>query len=688
MPSEYTRRDQVSSGQRDVERADKTLFEIRAENEEKLNSLRNALMNQSFQKQADSLTKLHQMEMTNTKQEIKYNIDLLNSVYKQERANYNDLMKYKRKLRQADTKEEKDALKKKYKEEKQAYKKSLNDLKTELRKSGAPLGDRLAIRSESGDKRAVFERNMLKGVEHALDGLLNNFKSMFQGTIDSYASYQARINTRLQGSGQSWNGSGGIFSRGGIEYDIRRAVGVQPYVKLQDVMDNVVKATEQGIAYNIEQRAFLQTISENIASTFNAFDSNLARIIRLQQSDSTAARLGLEAGLTQFFNSYFSDTSYLTDSFDAVSQNLIETTSQMGSEEAVAFEYVVQKWLGSLASVGFGSGAISNIASALGMLGSGNVSGLASSGAMQNLLVMAANRANLNYSDLLTGGLTAKTTNTLLQSMVNYLQEIAESDNKVVKSQYAQIFGMSVSDLKAVENLKSSVNDISKSMMGYSEAVNELYSQMGQLSSRLGIGKMMENIFANSRYGIASSIAGNPALYGLWQVTSMIEDLTGGIALPTVSVLGNSVDLNTTVTNLMRTGIVGAGTLGMIGDIISGLATTSDPAKMLANLGVSSSATTQTRGTGLGRRSRGSSLSSSVFVGTSSGEDYYQASIVSADTQKDTLIQAQKDEDSDITLIKNNVSDIKLLLEAVTNGDKTLAVRFTNSGIFGSETGI
>lgn len=282
-------------------------------------------------------------------------------------------------------------------------------------------------------------------------------------------------------------------------------------------MDNVIKATEQGIAFNIEQRAFLAGISENIASTFDAFDSNLSRIIRLQQADSTAARLGLEASLTKFLNSQFSDTSYLNNVFDSVSANLLEATAVMSAEKAVGFEYQIQKWLGSLVSVGFSESAAGQIASALGMLGSGNVSGLASNTALQNLIVMSASRAGLNYSDLLVKGLDESNTNKLMQSMVTYLQEIADSDNKVVKSQYAQIFGMNVSDLAAVKNLIGQVNSIAKNTLNYSSAVNELYDQLTwqTMTERIGVPGMLQNMMENMNYMTGINVASNPITYAL-----------------------------------------------------------------------------------------------------------------------------------------------------------------------------
>lgn len=504
----------------------------------------------------------------------------------------------------------------------------------------------------TADVAGVAMNDITNKFEENLNNFVNGFKEMFEGTIQQYGEYQSKVNTRLQGSSYD-QGMGAWQGRGfgdGLEGRLSLAIGVNPLVKMTDVMENLMTAIDTGIAYQVEQRAFLQTVKEDIATTFDAFNSNLLRVIRLQQNDSTAARLGMEASLTQFFNSYFNDTTYLSDVYDSVSSSLTEAIAQMTGAEGVAFEYQVQKWLGSLYSLGFSDSSITNIAQALGMLGSGDVSGL-SGNSMQNLIVMAASRAGLSYADILTRGITSEETNTLLQSMVEYLQEIATSDNKVVKSQYSNIFGLTTSDLKAAENLGDTISNIAKSSMSYASAVDELYSQMNNLYSRVSLSEMVANLKDNAIYSMGTTIAQNPVTYALWEITSMIEDLTGGIALPTFSIMGNMVDLNTTVTNLMRTGIVGVSTLGAIGDIISGVGSTLNPSSMLSKLGITNESTTIKRGKGINRNARlTKEVSQSTTVGNSSGDDYYDQTVTDANNQTDTMIETKKAESTDITL--------------------------------------
>ena len=105
----------------------------------------------------------------------------------------------------------------------------------------------------------------------------------------------------------------------------------------------------------------------------------------------------------------------------------------MGKEEGVEFEYVVQKWLGSLGSVGVSNDALTKIATAINYLGTGNVEGLAGDAAMQNLLTKAASLQGLSYSSMLTEGLTAEKTNRLMRGIVDYVREISATDNNVVR---------------------------------------------------------------------------------------------------------------------------------------------------------------------------------------------------------------------------------------------------------------
>lgn len=90
----------------------------------------------------------------------------------------------------------------------------------------------------------------------------------------------------------------------------------------------------------MEQRAFLDSVSDRIATTFDATNSTLLQISRLNRTDSTAAYLGIRASLTEYLNSQFSDTNYLTSNIsEAVSAAIYEATSQLGTEMGASLSF-------------------------------------------------------------------------------------------------------------------------------------------------------------------------------------------------------------------------------------------------------------------------------------------------------------------------------------------------------------
>ena len=572
-----------------------------------------------------------------------------------------------------DKKQQKLKLAQEWKDNQQLYK----DLR-ELEKSGKELTpeqkrvmEQAKKDSRDGWKTETIEK-FKKGL--GLDDLnktMERLGNVINQGISTYSKYQLGISARLQG----YRGNeGDVFSQ--VEKNLTKAVGVTPYFKTETMLNNLQALVEQGIASNIEQRAFLQTAKDGIATTFSANDAALLRIIRLQQSDSTAARLGMEAYLTRYLNNLVENTEYLQSTFDNVESALLEASSQMGASQATEFEYIVQKWLGALTGTGLSEATAHSIAQAIGYLGSGDIGSLSNSN-MQNLLVMSASKAGLNYSDLLTNGLNAYNTNKLLYAMADYMAGMSAGGNNVTKSQLAQTFGVSISDLTAAKQLSSSFKSIYNNMMSYSGMYGELESQMGKLVQRTAISEMISNVGANAKFSLASSIASNPALSALWQITDMIQGATNGINIPAVSVMGNMVDLNTTVENLMKLGVVGAGSLSMIGEIINGVGNTVNPAGILGrlNIGAESNTNTITRGVGLKASSAGLGTSVSTYVGNSSSGDLYESTLNSAnDSANKELSQKVAEADNPTKNIYDYMVD-KLEAHMQKLDDNVLAIQ-------------
>jgi hypothetical protein len=267
----------------------------------------------------------------------------------------------------------------------------------------------------------------------------------------------------------------------------------------------------------------------------------------------------------------FQDTSYLSGISDNISSTILGANSQLSRDGSVAFEYIVQKWLGSLSSVGVNSDTLQSIAQGLNYLGTGDVTGLAGNTSLQNLLVMAANNAGLNYSSLLSGGLNATTANDLLRGLVDYTQTIARTNNQVVKSQYAQLFGMTVSDLTSILNLSTQdLESISANMLTYSGAIAETEKQLSTVSDRVLIGDKINNVFNNVFSSIGEGIANNAALYTTYKVADLVESF-GGINIPFISAFGTGVDLNASVDQLLKVGVMAGGAIAKTSTILNGL---------------------------------------------------------------------------------------------------------------------
>ena len=99
----------------------------------------------------------------------------------------------------------------------------------------------------------------------------------------------------------------------------------------------------KGISFNVDQRAFLDTIKDKIATTFNVADSTLLRMVRIQQEDTTAGRLGMEAALNAFLNNMYETTEYMSDIAAGVRSSLEEMEALMSGAQATEIEYQVQK---------------------------------------------------------------------------------------------------------------------------------------------------------------------------------------------------------------------------------------------------------------------------------------------------------------------------------------------------------
>lgn len=516
-----------------------------------------------------------------------------------------------------------------------------------------------------------------------------NFAKQLENTATEVAEAQTEIDTRLQGSKNAKSLTGSYWKE--MSFNIGKNIGMSPFLRQETATKNLQTLVGKGIAFNVEQRAFLDTISEKIATTFEATDASLLKLVRIQQADSTAARLGMESALTAFLNNMYETTEYMTEAADSIRTSIYEASALMTAEDATEFEYQVQKWMGSLYSVGFQN--TQGLSEALGKLAAGDIGGVTDNG-YGNLLVMAANKANLSIAEILADGLNDDETNVLMQAMVEYLGGIYNEtkENKVVAQQFANVYGLTASDLKAAANLASSTTNVYKNNLNYGGMMKQLTDMANSMGSRTALGTMVTNVWENLKYSTAATIGNDPVLYTTYMIASMLDETVGGISIPTIGAfaMGNGVeiDLETTVADIMRTGAMAGGLLGGIGKMILGLGSGGgfSGSGMLKAFGVDTSkstASTLQRGDGaqLLTTNSGMDLSLSGFVGNEDGEAVKNKMLTDAkDDANQQAIQALEEaQEIGLSNVDEHVVQIYNLLHEFASGARNLHVTFSGA---------
>ena len=560
--------------------------------------------------------------------------------------------------------------------------------------AGATISDRIHSLREMRDAIADDGRDqngneISKGTASLIVAVqaLSSLAQQLESKIDEIAVYKGKIDTRLHGSSNETN-FGSYWDQ--IVKDMTSVGAVNPYFKQEDFAKKIADLVDTGIAFDLEQRAFLATISDKIATTFEVTDGTLLRLVRIQQQDSTAGRLGMEAALNEFLNNMYENTEYLKTVASGVRTSLEEMQALMEGAAATEVEYQVQKWMGSLYSVGMSQDAVTKISTALGQIAAGQIEGLTGEGA-GNLLIMAANDANLSIADILAKGLDSSSINALMQATVNYLAEIASAsqDNQVVQQQLANVFGVKASDLRAATNLasKGSVGTIYSELMSYDNMLYYLNDMAGSMWQRTSMGEMMTNLWNNVQYSLAGSMSSNPISYFLYKAATLLDNTAGGIAIPAISVLGSGVDLETTVSDLMRVGALGTGILGSIGDLAAGLGNSFSGSKMLQQLGIrtGSGLAVTPRGDGsiLSAGGGAKTVSESGYVGNASGSDIKSSTMQeAADSKQQLMVEAQESaEANQVDAINTTMLKIYELLDDVAHGNSYFRVKVESYGL-------
>ena len=373
----------------------------------------------------------------------------------------------------------------------------------------AEYKERLAQKAHEKEKRRKQDLvDMLGSATSSLTAAIDE-------SLNKYLSVQQSMAAHLSGSTDT--------SLSGILNNLQRTLSTTNVVRQESVFNNLGNLVRSGITYNVEQRAFLQTLANDIDMVFNAQDGSLTQLIRLQNRDLSSNRMAIEYSLQKFLNQNYQTSEYIKQGFESVSSSLLTAQSTMSAANAVNFEGTVQTWLGSMYSAGMNSSTIDSLAKALNQLGSGDISSLGQG--ISNLVLMGAARAGLDYGALLNNGLDAKTTDKLLASIASYMQEMGSNQSNVVRSQLGSLFGVGITDLIAANNMRATSgavsSDIGELLGDYGNFVTfgtGLKNTISNLISKSGIGNLLYDVG-----GVLSGIEGSS------RILSSIANGAGGL---------------------------------------------------------------------------------------------------------------------------------------------------------------
>lgn len=439
---------------------------------------------------------------------------------------------------------------------------SENDALAGLNTIGNALG--VAI-PEVAVIRKVMENvsSTVKLIQAGLGELRKDMTKSINQAASAMEGYFGKIQANLSGAGIDY------YS---IQDDVENAIGFSRLVKQTDYLNQIADLTNQGLVTDIEQRALLQTIKDRTLTSFDVANAGLTRLVRLGEQNSVN-QFGVELQLRRLLNSpVFGDASYLTGLFDSVTNAVLDASISTASD-LTNFNSTIQSYLGAMYASGLSDNIVSAIASGINALGSGNVSALAGDESIQRLFLLSMDRIGMDYADILQQGLSSTDTANLLTSIIEYLNEIATntSDNLVLKSSYSSLFNMSVSDMEAIQNVYSKIGSISSSIVNANQASTITANAVTDMvAANTLASEQFENFFANFSYAFGSNVAENNALYTTYRIADISYDLLDGFS-KVGGILGKTLNIAKLVPAAVQYAIGGASFINMLTEAQAGI---------------------------------------------------------------------------------------------------------------------
>ena len=378
---------------------------------------------------------------------------------------------------------------------------------------------------------------------------INKISKSIDKGIEQYENiqkeYLTKVNTRLD------NGDlNNARNFDNIATGFNAIFGSSRYFSQTSLLGKLNELVSKGVVFNVEQRAILADLAEKMSATFDMVDDHLLNLTKLQQADMSVAQLGAESLLTEFFNNTFEDNSYMSQMYDQVTSTIMDTLSTMNAQDAVAFNYNVNKWLGSLYSLGMSTGGIGKLAEGINALGTGDNSYFSGNDAARVLFASASGGA---FADALVNGLDASNIDTLLGNIVNYLAEISTDTNNVTKQVKAGIFGgLSYSDIRSVANLAVSDIEAIKNSQATWETTKEHFENylldFAQQNTTLAL--QISNMVENTQYALGQSFMQNDVAYTAYKVGQTMDNWLGDLIMGISKAAMTGSTIKTLINNL------------------------------------------------------------------------------------------------------------------------------------------
>lgn len=399
-------------------------------------------------------------------------------------------------------------------------------------------------------------------IQRGLGELRNDMTQSIENAAKTMSNYYGTINANLQNS--MYGDGKSVYEN--ISNDVEEAMGLSRLVKQTEYLGKIAELSNQGLVNDIEQRALLETIKDKTLTSFDATNAGLLRLIRLGEQD-TINQFGIELQLKRMLNK-FGDATYLTHMFDGVTQAIIDAASLTKSDVSY-FSSTVQTWLGAMYASGLSDNVVNAIAQGINALGSGNVSQLAQDESVQRLFLLSMDRIGMDYADILQQGLSQSDINSLLSSVIQYLDEIAGNtkDNLVLRSSYSNLFNMSVSDMEAIHNVSQRIGEISGSITNSAGARSlTSYAASTMVTQNTLAAEMFENLFNNFSYTFGSNVAENNGLYTTYRIADISYNLLDKFS-QVGGALGKAMDLAKLVPAAVQYVIGGKSFLNMFSSV-------------------------------------------------------------------------------------------------------------------------